>query len=156
MNDKIIRPVRIFILIGYTVLLFRLTVFRSGFDVSVFTNGGLFANGKLFPVPFVHMKWAFADYHPYFIRQLLENIVMFIPIGVYLRLIFGKKMTIGRIVLIGFLLSLAIESMQYAFGTGESETDDLIVNTLSAFIGGEICIICENHLKNKRSTDNQK
>lgn len=37
--------------------------------------------------------------------------------------------------LFGLLFSLVIEFSQFAFGTGESELDDLILNTFGAFIG---------------------
>ena len=35
----------------------------------------------------------------------------------------------------GFLLSFLIETMQFVFGTGYSEPDDLILNTLGAWLG---------------------
>ena len=40
-----------------------------------------------------------------------------------------------KIVLAGFLFSLTIESLQYLFGTGYSELDDLILNTAGVFAG---------------------
>lgn len=40
-----------------------------------------------------------------------------------------------KILLWGFLLSFFIESMQFIFGTGVSELDDLILNTLGVWIG---------------------
>jgi glycopeptide antibiotics resistance protein len=39
------------------------------------------------------------------------------------------------VLLSGLFLSLVIEFLQYAFGTGISEADDLILNTLGALIG---------------------
>lgn len=37
--------------------------------------------------------------------------------------------------LLGLLFSFAIELLQYVFGTGISELDDLILNSLGAWIG---------------------
>ena len=44
------------------------------------------------------------------------------------------EQSIWLIVLTGFAFSLIIESMQYFWGTGISEADDLILNTLGTFI----------------------
>ena len=40
-----------------------------------------------------------------------------------------------RTILCGFGLSLLIELLQFVFGTGVSEVDDLILNTLGTLIG---------------------
>ncbi|MBQ7645946.1 MAG: VanZ family protein [Clostridia bacterium] len=140
----------------YLILLLDLTVYRHRFDMSIFTSGELFQNGKLFLVPFVHMKWAYSDYPPYFIMSLLENLVMFVPVGICLRRIYGERMTLTKIVVISFAISFAIEFLQYMFGTGESETDDLLINTFSAFLGGGICILTEKYLNNKGKQDDSK
>ena len=150
-NEKRERIVWTVLLVIYLIILLDLTVYRNRFDLGIFTSGELFKNGKLFLIPFVHMKWAYADYPPYFITSLLENLIMFIPVGICLRKIYGEKMTIGRIIVTAFLLSLSIEFLQYMFGTGESETDDLIINTFSAFLGGEICIISEKAVKARKT-----
>lgn len=64
----------------------------------------------------------------------LGNIVVFIPFGMYLA--YRKpEMKFRRIVLYGFLLSLAIECMQYVLGTGYTELDDLILNTVGVGVG---------------------
>lgn len=67
----------------------------------------------------------------------LGNIAAFMPFGMYLayRKPEGKP---GRIVLYGFLLSLAIECMQYVLGTGYTELDDLILNTVGAGVGAKL------------------
>lgn len=47
-------------------------------------------------------------------------------------------MLVGRVrgtVLVGFLTSLAIEIAQYVFALGYSDIDDLLMNTLGAFLG---------------------
>ena len=62
------------------------------------------------------------------------NIVWFVPLGFYLRLV--KRRSVSRVVLSGFLLSLFIEVMQFVLGTGVSEIDDLVLNTLGSAAGG--------------------
>lgn len=62
------------------------------------------------------------------------NIAWFVPLGFYLGLV--QKYPIRRAVLCGFLLSLFIEVMQFVLGTGVSEIDDLLLNTLGSAVGG--------------------
>jgi len=74
------------------------------------------------------------------VQQVL-NILLFIPLGIIMRHMW--KAGIARITLTGFCVSLLIESTQY---TGNwfiapcpyrlADTNDLVTNTLGAFLGG--------------------
>ena len=70
---------------------------------------------------------------PRFIYLFIGNIIWFVPLGFYLAVYKRKPFWIT--ILYGFLLSLFIETMQYVLGTGVSELDDLILNTLGCIIG---------------------
>ena len=65
------------------------------------------------------------------------NIIWFVPFGMYLQYR-GKTRTLWHAAICGFLFSLLIETMQYVFGTGFSELDDLALNTLGAWIGAAV------------------
>ncbi len=75
-----------------------------------------------------------------FTYLFVGNIVWFVPFGMYLQYM-GISKTLVRTVLYGFLFSLLIETLQYVFGTGFSELDDLVLNTLGAWIGGVIVTV---------------
>lgn len=45
------------------------------------------------------------------------------------------KLNLYQTVLCGFFLSFVIEFLQFMLGTGVSELDDLILNTVGALIG---------------------
>lgn len=66
--------------------------------------------------------------------NVFGNIMLFIPLGVYLPLIKRDK-RIGISILFTFLISLSVEVIQYVFGIGASDIDDIILNTLGGFIG---------------------
>ena len=68
----------------------------------------------------------------YLIISFLGNIVMFVPIGFFIKLLY--KINDKKIVLIGFLISLSIEIIQNFTGR-ETDIDDLILNTLGVYIG---------------------
>jgi len=73
---------------------------------------------------------------PLFAYLFGGNIVWFIPLGFYLA--FFKEFPLRRVILYGFLLSLFIEVMQFVLGTGVSEVDDLLLNTLGSALGSMI------------------
>jgi glycopeptide antibiotics resistance protein len=74
------------------------------------------------------------------IRILVGNIVMFIPLGFLLPVLFRKLRIVGLVTLIGFVISLFIESSQFLFTHRVANIDDLILNTLGAFLGSLIAI----------------
>lgn len=63
------------------------------------------------------------------------NVIMTIPLGFLLPLIWKQLRTMKKIALIGFLLSLSIELSQLLTQTRNTTVDDLITNTLGAIIG---------------------
>ena len=74
-------------------------------------------------------------------KQILDNILVFIPFGMLLPAAAGKMpcgKTFWLTSLCGLLASLGIETMQYAFSLGYSEFDDLIFNTLGTMIGAGV------------------
>ena len=117
--------------LSYLVIVLRITVFRS-----TFTLQHLCQNGKIILTLFegyidlVRRGDWFA-----FTYLFVGNIVWFVPFGMYLQYI-GKQKTLLHTAIYGFLFSLLIETLQYVFGTGFSELDDLVLNTLGAWIGG--------------------
>lgn len=63
----------------------------------------------------------------------IGNIILFIPIGVAIALVLGCS--VQQTLIIGFAISLIIESCQWIFWIGSFEIDDLLHNTIGAGIG---------------------
>lgn len=68
------------------------------------------------------------------VREPVENLIAFIPFGVFGGILFGHP-TFAKTLLGGFCLSLFYEIAQYAFSLGASDVTDLIMNTAGALIG---------------------
>lgn len=62
------------------------------------------------------------------------NIIMFMPLGFLLPLIWENFRNAKKVVLMGFLMSLAIEICQL-FNIRTTDIDDLLMNTLGALVG---------------------
>ena len=69
------------------------------------------------------------------LRSVLQNIIMFIPIGFTLSVVFKNKHSFLIPLAISFGLSLTIETCQLILDSGYFELDDLVNNTLGALIG---------------------
>ena len=63
------------------------------------------------------------------------NVVLFVPFGFFLPLLYKKYHHIKTVVLTGFLFSLSVEIVQM-FGWGSTDINDLITNTVGQ---GKIC-----------------
>lgn len=67
-------------------------------------------------------------------RQILLNILVYVPVGLLVPLVYKKHHYIYTL-LTGFVLSLLTEVMQYITHRGLCELDDLFNNTLGCLIG---------------------
>lgn len=80
-----------------------------------------------------------ARIQPELYRAMLMNVFLFFPLGLTLSNALPQKWhRWGRIILttlIGCILSAGIEYAQYRCALGLAETDDVICNTLGAFLG---------------------
>ena len=68
----------------------------------------------------------------YLFISFLGNIIMFVPIGYFIKKIYNLETR--KIVLIGFFISFSIEIIQIFIGR-QTDVDDLILNTLGVFLG---------------------
>lgn len=113
---------------AYMCMLFKFTIFRSAFALQNFMRGGKI-NLNLFTeyAPFLRRhRWG------HFLYLFAGNIAAFIPFGMYMGV---RRIKLVPAVMYGFSLSLFVECMQYVWGVGVSELDDLILNTVGVLIG---------------------
>ena len=71
--------------------------------------------------------------------SILQNIALFVPMGFFLtQVLRDRKYRFPAAVLLGFAVSLLIETIQYFIGRGWFDAEDLFNNTLGATIGSGI------------------
>ena len=100
-------------------------------------------NYELILTPFAALSAA--RQQPELYRAMLMNVFLFFPLGLTLSNALPQKWhRWGRIILttlVGCALSAGIEYAQYRCALGLAETDDVICNTLGAFIGSTSLLI---------------
>ena len=88
---------------------------------------------------------AAARQQPELYREMLMNVFLFFPLGLTLSNALPRKWhrwgKIALTTLVGCILSAGIECVQYRYALGLAETDDVICNTLGAFIGSTSLLI---------------
>lgn len=92
-------------------------------------------------------EWSLVDW-----RNLILNILMFVPIGFCFPFLSKSFQKVWYTYLAGFILTLLIETLQFLTGRGVFETDDLFNNFMGTAIGyGLYQIVCSglNVIKGK-------
>ena len=89
----------------------------------------------------------FSSYFEYFKGENSEafftnraNILLFFPFGLFFYDLLKAKREIIIYVVCAFAFSVVLEIIQFAFSLGMAEVDDVIHNTLGAFIGYLACV----------------
>ena len=115
-------------------------------------------NYELILTPFAALSAA--RQQPELYRAMLMNVFLFFPLGLTLSNALPRSWhRWGRIILttlVGCALSAGIEYAQYRCALGLAETDDVICNTLGAFIGSTSLLIAhaiEKHRERVRHTN---
>lgn len=96
------------------------------------------------PVSDVIGVWGFNDKEGAFTTEIIENVVLFIPLIFFLFFLLettSKRTSkffavMGKAIAISFLLSLVIEMLQLFLRLGTWQLSDLCFNTLGGIIGG--------------------
>ena len=159
---NIAREIILFIFFVYFLFLLLLTIFKGGriefsneFNSFMYREHGLLGRINIVPIKetintFMHSETGMRNS----LRNLIGNILVFMPLGFFIPLLFDKFNNLKKVLKVGCLSSLAIELSQLFVGSNVCDIDDVIYNTLGA-LAGFICyktfetIIKKVNLKNK-------
>ena len=117
------------LLVGYIMIILSETMlFRAPFDGLHFQS---------------HLFWSY-EFWEIQRKQIIANILLFIPLGLIIGHLWRWK---G--ILSGFVLSIIVELLQLVSQRGLFEFDDILHNTLGAAISVSIYIFVESMIKKK-------
>lgn len=102
----------------------------SYYLIGIFTMTGIHAFQSFSPriilIPFLDMIKGPVD--------TVLNVILFLPLGFFLPLLYRKYNRIDSVALTGFVLSISIEAVQM-FGMGATDINDLMTNTVGTCLG---------------------
>ena len=127
----------------YLLALAWLVLFKLQFSVPVLEEGRV-----LNMIPF---RGLFGPGGRYLFGEIRNNVIAFVPLGVYLCMLKGKWSFAEKTLAAG-ALSLAFELTQFVFVMGRADITDVIANTLGGVIGCGIYAVLRKLLKEKTYT----
>ena len=124
----------------YCVLMLWLLFDRPGYIDGIPYWDQLLPNLNLMPFRTLRLFFGLLrDHRPYLVRtaliNLLGNVVMFVPLGLFLPLIFLRLQKLWRTLFTVTLLIAVVEIAQLFTLLGSCDVDDLILNLLGAALG---------------------
>lgn len=130
--------------VAYEILMAIFFVYMSGLlSLTVFPREGLSGgNGGFNLVPFRTIFPLFKASVMSFLILFVGNVVMFMPIGFFIPLLWNKRIVFTCVT--GALFSLLIELSQILIGRN-TDIDDLILNTLGVFLGYLVFLLLEKY-----------
>lgn len=128
----------------YILLLIWIILFKTSFSISDFI--GLLKIRSINLIPFYYP--AKVSFH---LREVIANILIFVPLGIYLKMLDIKS---KKVILYGLILSLVLEVSQFIFKLGASDITDIITNTIGTILGVCGYVLLEKMFKNKEKIDN--
>lgn len=142
---KLIRNILALGFVGYMILLIYFLFFSEEYGRTTHYTEYQY-NLRLFHELSRYIKYRDVVGFDYFLINVVGNVVVFMPFGFSLP-VFEKKrrgmvFDFFRIVALGFLFSLAVETVQLVSKVGCFDVDDLVLNTLGVAAGYICYAIC--------------
>jgi len=124
----------------YFLILVWILLFKMSFSINE-----LYKNRSINIIPF--MGSVIANGRIY-ISEIINNIVVFIPVGIYVCML-KKDWPILKKISVGFFISLGIEVLQFVLAIGATDITDLIGNTFGGIVGIGVYYLFSKVFKNK-------
>ncbi|AZV43880.1 VanZ family protein [Peribacillus asahii] len=69
------------------------------------------------------------------LHNTLGNILIFVPLGIFLPILFKKYKTFSKVCISSILITTTIEVLQFSLQIGQFDIDDIILNTTGGIMG---------------------
>ena len=128
----------------YLALLIWIILFKLEFSISV-----LKTNRSINLIPFYYENEIGMRFH---LKEVLENAVIFIPLGIYLCMLKHDFSVKVKFIFI-LMTSLILEISQYILAVGRTDVTDLITNTCGGMAGVGLYWLSVKVFRNKKRLD---
>jgi glycopeptide antibiotics resistance protein len=124
----------------YALLLVGVILFKFPFQYDLTENGR-----ELNLIPF---GGSYTDLRGPGIGEGVENVLIFVPFGIYLSML-KREWTVWRRVATIAATSVGFEAVQFAFGIGRADITDVICNTFGGVLGIGLYAITANVMRTR-------
>lgn len=132
-----IKKYKVSIVLGlYTILVIMVLVLKFPTEMVIGNSERTRLEVQLIPfktiIEYATLVHSFTDW---FIKNLVCNIVVFMPYGLLLPYVLNPKKVLVKICVMGTLFSTMIEIVQHIFAVGKLDIDDIILNVIGIVLG---------------------
>lgn len=141
--NKVLRTFISFLFVVHILVLIRFILLKDpGKLKSHFTNDysltlvrKSFCAGNYIPFSTVHFYLDGSRPLQYTTENLVGNILLFFPMGIFLPLLFNRIKNFTAVVAVSSVVSLCFESVQLITALGTFDVDDILLNVIGAAFG---------------------
>ena len=155
-DSKVIKLFISLLFIVYLIVLINVIVLKCGRALSVVNHSNQISfSQKIGQINFIPLANTIIPYLEgelsirIAVINLLGNIIAFIPLGLFLSLLFKKYVKIKNAFWVSFTLSMLIEVVQLVFSIGYCDIDDVILNVFGSLLGVVLYYLFRNLLKRR-------
>jgi len=123
----------------YCLLLIWIILFKASFSITEII--GLSKIRSINLIPFYYSTEV--NFH---LREVIANILIFVPLGIYLKMLNKEN---PKAIWCGFIFSILLEASQFIFKLGATDITDLITNVGGTILGVFGYVLLEKIFKNK-------
>ena len=138
-KDRVLKVICFILFAVYIILMIKVILFKYlGFEDIIRGGYSRFRSLNLRPFDTILGFWRIAEENHQYLwafSNIFGNMLIYVPFGYCLPLLFRKMQKWQRTCLVVFLSSLLLESFQYLLYLGSADVDDLILNTLGGAAG---------------------
>ncbi|WP_193726879.1 VanZ family protein [Paenibacillus guangzhouensis] len=129
-KSKVVTTVVIIALFGYCVVIAALLFFRSRHTLDLY-------HYNMIPFATIEQLVMHRDhYNPEtWVKNLFGNIILFMPLGVFIPLLNQRYLRVANLVIFVAVLIFVVECIQMLTYVGSFDVDDIMLNTLGAWLG---------------------
>lgn len=126
-----IKYIRIFVLVSFAIY-----IIAFGYLTIGKTGNNQIDGANLVPFRTIMSYVRLIDIIPFIaISNLIGNILLTLPLALYLPILFTNLRKCWKTSLVGLAIILFVEVIQFLFGRGSFDIDDIILNMVGIFIG---------------------
>ena len=126
--------------VAYVLYVVYFMFFAEGFGRSA-GNSGYRYNLDVFSEIKRFSRMLKSGYNVKAVLNLFGNIIAFVPFGIFIPALSGNRIKFVNTVILTFIFSMVIETVQLYYQLGVFDVDDLILNTCGGLIGYLIYVI---------------
>ncbi len=129
-RNNVVTAIVLIVFVGYCLVMLNLLFFRARHALDMY-------HYNLIPFATIEQLVIHRDHYSTetWVKNLFGNIILFIPLGIFIPLLNQKFMRVAKFVILVVVLIFVVECAQMLTYVGRFDVDDIMLNTMGGWIG---------------------